>query len=148
MEKLQKPNETYDLMKLNDLQNLFEPIGLDIYSLLNGIVNLNASNPIKLTSNEQIIVISRDVMSNLSKILTDYLLTPEKSYIVIDHLLFSLVFDLSGHLSTAFEKLTLPLYKELYGMESVPERWEYCVKETDGAFGYALSKFNFEKYSY
>jgi predicted metalloendopeptidase len=77
-------------------------------------------------------------MSNVSTIIKKYLLDPNKSHILIDHLLFSLVFDLSSHLTTAFEKLTLPLFKELYGMESLPDRWEYCVKETDAAFGYGL----------
>ncbi|CAF3395393.1 unnamed protein product [Rotaria sp. Silwood1] len=138
METLQKPNETYYLMTLKQLQEQYQSIGLDIYSLLNDMLNINASNPIKLNENDQIIVLSLELMSKLSTILTNYLLTPNKSYIVIDHLLFSLIFDLSSHLSTAFEKLTLPLFKELYGMESLPERWEYCVKETDAAFGYGL----------
>ncbi|CAF0815027.1 unnamed protein product [Rotaria sp. Silwood1] len=138
METLQKPNETYYLMALKQLQEQYQSIGLDIYSLLNDMLNINASNPIKLNENDQIIVLSLELMSKLSTILTNYLLTPNKSYIVIDHLLFSLIFDLSSHLSTAFEKLTLPLFKELYGMESLPERWEYCVKETDAAFGYGL----------
>ncbi|CAF0940263.1 unnamed protein product [Rotaria sordida] len=138
MEVLQKPNETYYLMALKEIQKQYQSIGLDIRSLLNNMLNLNASNPINLNENDQVIVLSLDLMSNLSTILTDYLLTPNKSYIVIDHLLFSLVFDLSSHLSTAFEKLTLPLFKELYGMEALPDRWEYCVKETDAAFGYGL----------
>jgi membrane metallo-endopeptidase-like protein 1 len=87
-----------------------------------------------------------ELTSNVSTILNKYLLTPNLSHIIIDHLLFSLVFDLSSHLTTAFEKLTLPLFKELYGMESLPERWEYCVKETDAAFGYGLGKRKFVKF--
>ncbi|UJR36308.1 hypothetical protein I4U23_029035 [Adineta vaga] len=138
MEVLQKPNETYYLMTLKQLQDLYEPLGLDIYSLLNDMLNINVSNPVKLNENHHVIVLSLDLMSKVSTILKSYLLTPNKSHIVIDHLLFSLIFDLSSHLSTAFEKITLPLLKELYGMESLPDRWEYCVKETDGAFGYGL----------
>ena len=138
MEILQKPNETYYLMTLKQLQEQYESTGLNIYSLFNEMVNINASNPVKLNENDQVIVLSLDLMSKVSTIIKDYLLTPNKSHIVIDHLLFSLVFDLSSHLSTAFEKLTLPLLKELYGMESLPERWEYCIKETDAAFGYGL----------
>ena len=103
------------------------------------MLNINTSNPLKLTENDQIIVLSLDLNDQKYQLLLkNYLLTPNKSHIVIDHLLFSLIFDLSSHLSTAFEKLTLPLFKELYGIESLPERWEYCVKETDAAFGYGL----------
>jgi hypothetical protein len=145
MEKLQKPNETYYLMTLKQLQELYQSIGLDIYSFLNEMLNLNVSNPINLTENDQIIVLSLELMTNVSTILKKYLLTPNKSHIVIDHLLFSVVFDLSSHLSTTFEKLTLPLFKELYGLEALPERWEYCVKETDAAFGYGLGLLKFLK---
>ena len=140
MEKLQKPNETYYLMTLKELQKQYQPIGLDIYSFLNDMLNVNESNPIELDENDQIIVLSLELMSNLSTILKNYLLTPNKSHIVIDHLLLSVIFDLNSHLSTKFEKLTLPLSKALYGVESLPERWEHCVKETDGAFGYGLGK--------
>jgi hypothetical protein len=140
METLQKPNETYAIMTLKQLQKQYDSIGLDISSLLNNMLNLNASNPIKLTENNQIIVLSLELMSKISTILNDYLLKPNKSHIVIDHLLFSLVFDLSAHLSNAFEKSTLPLFKELYGMDSLPDRWEHCVKETDATFGYGLGK--------
>jgi hypothetical protein len=145
MEVLQKPNETYYLMSLKQLQELYQSIGLDIYSFLTEMLNINASNPIKFTENDQIIVLSLDLMTKVSSILTNYLLTPNKSHIVIDHLLFSLIFDLTSHLSLEFEKLTLPLFKELYGIESLPERWEYCVKETDAAFGYGLGLFSFKK---
>jgi hypothetical protein len=138
MEILQKPNETYYLMTLKQLEELYQPIGLDIYSFLTDMLNINTSNSIKFTENDQIIVLSLELMRKVSTILNNYLLTPNKSHIIIDHLLFSLVFDLSSHLSTTFEKLTLPLFKELYGIESLPERWEYCVKETDAAFGYGL----------
>jgi len=140
MEVLQKPNETYYLMTLKQLQELYQSIGFDIYPFFNEMLNINSSNPINLTENDQVIVLSYALMSNVSTLIKKYLLTPNKSHIVIDHLLFSLVFDLSSHLTTAFEKLTLPLFKELYGMESLPERWEYCVKETDAAFGYGLGK--------
>jgi predicted metalloendopeptidase len=138
MEVLQKPNETYYLMTLKQLQEQYQSIGLDIYPFLNEMLNINSSNPLNLTETDQIIVLSYDLMSNVSTIIKKYLLDPNKSHILIDHLLFSLVFDLSSHLTTAFEKLTLPLFKELYGMESLPDRWEYCVKETDAAFGYGL----------
>lgn len=138
METLQKPNETYYLMKLKELQELYQPIGLDIYTLLTDMLNINSSNVIQFTENDQIIALSLDLMKKVSSIVNDYLLTPEKSHIIIDHILFSLLFDLSSHLSTNFEKATLPLYKELYGMEALPDRWEHCVKETDAAFGYGL----------
>lgn len=140
METLQKPNETYFLMTLKELQQQYDPIELNISSLLNNMLNLNSSNPIKLDANDQVIVLSLELMSKVSTILKDYLLKPNKSHIVIDHLLFSLVFDLSSHLTNAFEKTTLPFLKELYGMESLPERWEYCVKETDATFGFGLGK--------
>jgi hypothetical protein len=140
METLQKPNETYFLMTLEKLQEQYQPIGLDIYSFLNEMLNINISHPIKLNENDQIIVLSDELMSKISSILTRYLLTSTKSHIVIDHLLFSLIFDLSSHLSTKFQKIAQPLFKELYGMDSLPERWEYCVKETDAAFGYGLGQ--------
>lgn len=140
MEILQKPNETYFLMTLKQLQEQYEPIGFDVYSFLNEMLNINGSNPVKLTENDQIIVLSLELMTRVSTILNSYLLAPNRSHIVIDHLMFSLVFDLSSHLTSAFERISLPLFKELYGMESLPERWEYCVKETDAAFGYGLGK--------
>lgn len=138
METLQKPNETYFLMTMKELQGLYQNLSLDLYSLFNEMLNLNSSNPIRLTEEDQVIVLSLQLMSDVSSLLTDYLLTPGKSHVVLDHLLFSLVFDLSSHLSSKFEKISFPLFKELYGMESMPERWEFCVKETDGAFGYGL----------
>lgn len=144
MEALQKPNETYYLITLNELQEQYQSIGLNVSSLLHDMLTINESNPIKLNENDKIIVLSLELMSNLSTLVTNYLLSPNKSYIIIDHLLFSLVYELSSHLSTAFEKVSLPLFKELYGMESLPDRWEYCLKETDAAFGYGLSnKENF-----
>jgi hypothetical protein len=143
MEILQKPNETYYLMSLKQLQELYQPIGLDIYVFLTEMLDLNASNPTKFTENDQIIVLSLDLMTKVSAILNNYLLTPQKSHIVLDHLLFSLIFDLSSHLPATFEKLTLPLFKELYGVEALPDRWEYCVKETDAAFGYGLGSSTF-----
>ena len=144
MEVLQKPNETYYLMTLEKLQEFYQPIGLDIYSFLTDMLNINSSNPLTFTKTDQIIVLSLDLMTKVTSIVNNYLLTPEKSHIVVDHLLFSLVFDLSSHLSTAFEKIILPLFKELYGVEALPERWEYCVKETDAAFGYGLGSSSLE----
>jgi len=153
MEVLQKPNETYYLMPLKQLQEQYQSIGFDIYSFFNDMLNLNISNPIKLDENNQIIILSFDLMSNVSKIVTNYLLTPTKSHIIIDYLLFSLIMDISPYLSPIFEKIVLPLKKELFGTDSVPDRWEYCVKQTDSAFGYGLGKFksdeifrNFFKY--
>jgi len=138
METLQKPNETYFLMTLKQLDEQYRNLSFDIYSYLNEMLNLNASFPLELTENDQVIVLSFELMSQVSTILHDYLLTPGKSHVVIDHFLFSFIFDLSSHLSTKFEKITLPLFKELYGLEALPDRWEVCVKETDEAFGYGL----------
>ena len=138
MEILQKPNETYYLMTLKELQELYQPIGLDIYTILADMLNINSSNVIRFTENDQIIALSLDLLKKVSSIVNDYLLSPEKSHIIIDHILFSLLFDLSSHLSANFEKVALPLYKELYGMEALSDRWEHCVKETDAAFGYGL----------
>jgi hypothetical protein len=145
MEVLQKPGETYQLMTLKQLQVLYQPIGFDIYSFFNTMLNVNASNPINLNENDQIIVLSFGLMSNVSDILTKYLLTPEKSHIVIDHLLFSLVFNLNSYLSSTVEKIVLQLKKQLYGTDSLPERWEYCVQQTDNAYGYALGKLKLKK---
>ena len=145
MEILQKPNETYYLMPLKQLQEQYQSIKFDIYSFLNDMININTSNPIKLDENNQIIILSFDLMSNVSKIVTNYLLTPNKSHIVIDYLLFSLVTDMHTHLPPIFEQILLPLKKELLGTDSVPERWEYCVKQTDGAFGYGLGKLKLEE---
>ena len=61
MEVLQKPNETYFLMSLKQLDELYQPIGLDIYSFLNEMLNVNSSNPIRLTENEQVIVPSIEI---------------------------------------------------------------------------------------
>ncbi|CAF4859897.1 unnamed protein product, partial [Rotaria sp. Silwood2] len=51
---------------------------------------------------------------------------------------FPLVLKKEKNISKYPIKFTFPLFKELYGMDSLPDRWEYCVKETDAAFGYGL----------
>jgi len=135
---LLKPVETYYLMTLKQLQELYKPIGFDMVPFFNDILSINTSNPIKLNENDQIIVTTYDFMLNVSNILTNYLLTPTKSHIVIDHILFSLVLGLSSYLPSIFEKSLLPLEKVFSGTDSLPERWESCVKRTDNAFGYGL----------
>jgi hypothetical protein len=138
MEILQKSDETYHLMTLKQLQQQYQAIGFDIVSLFNDIININTSNSIKLNENDQIIVLTYELMSNVSTILTNYLLTPNKSHIVIDYFLFSFVLSISSHLPSIFERTILPLQKELYGKDSITDRWEYCVKQTDYAFGFGL----------
>jgi predicted metalloendopeptidase len=142
MEMLQKPDETYVIMTLKQLQEQYKPIQFDIYSFFSDMFNINKSNPIKFNENDQLIVLSSELMSKLSLILTNYLSKPDKSHIVIDHLLFSLITDLSSYLSSVFEQVTLPFKKELLGTDSLPDRWEYCVRKTDSAFGYALGELN------
>ncbi|CAF1146372.1 unnamed protein product [Didymodactylos carnosus] len=136
MEILQRPNETYYLMTLKELQSYFNDTHLDLYKLFNEYVNVNSSNNIILGDNDQFIVLSLEFVSNLAKVLSSYLNSPTKRRVVIDHYLFSLVFDVGAHLSTEFEKAQLPLLKELYGVEEQPNRWEHCVTETDNSFGY------------
>ncbi|UJR09778.1 hypothetical protein I4U23_014005 [Adineta vaga] len=138
MEILQKPNETYYLMSIKQLQDQYQSIGWDITSYFNKMLNLNVSNPIKLDNNDQVIVLSLDLMTKVSQILTTYLLEPDRSHIVIDYILFSLITDFTEHLPPIFEEAVLPLKRELLGKDSIPERWEYCVKKTDGAFGFGL----------
>ena len=138
MEVLQKPKETYTLFTLKQLQEQYRSIGFDITSFFTELVNTNRSTPVQVEENDQVIVLSLSLMSNVSKILTDYLLTPGKSHVVIDHLFFSLIYDFGAHLSPAFEQLLLPLRKQLFGTDSLPSRWETCVKQTDAAFGGAL----------
>lgn len=145
MEILQKPSETYSLMTLKQLQEQYQSIGFDVYSFFKNLLNINPSNPVEFNDNDQIIVLSLNLMSNVSNILTKYLLTPEKSHIVIDYLLLSLVLDLSRFLSSDIEQIMLLLKKELFGADSIPSRWEICVKETDAAFGYALGKENLKE---
>ena len=147
METLQRPNETYFLMTLEQLQLQYDPIGFDVQAFLNTLVNINASNPIKLTANDSLIVLSLELMSQVSTILNRYLLTPGKSHIIIDHLLFSLIFDLSSHLPSEFQRVALPLAKELDGTDALLERWEFCVRETDGAFGDGLGKSRHTSFS-
>ena len=140
METLQKPNETYHLISLKQLQEQYQPINFNLISFFNKILNINASNPIELNENDQIIVLSHKLMSNVSKILTNYLSKPNTSHIVIDHLLLTFVLNKISYLSSTFERKILPLKKALFGVDSLPERWKYCVEQTDHAFGYALGK--------
>ncbi|CAF3149631.1 unnamed protein product [Rotaria sp. Silwood2] len=138
MEILQKPQETYYLMTLKQFQEQYQSIGFDIYSFLNDILNINTLNPIKLNENDTIIILSYEHMLQLSKILTNYLITQNKSHIIIDHMLFSFVYNKVLQLSSIFEKALLPLKKEVFGIDSILERWEYCIIQTDDAFGYGL----------
>ena len=140
MEILQKPNETYHLMTVKQLQDQYKLIGWNIKSYLNDMFNLNASNPIKLDDNDQVIVLSFDLMSNVSQIVTKYLSTPNKSHVVIDFILFSLIGDMTSHLPLIFEQTVLPLKKVLLGTDSNPDRWETCVRKTDKALGFGLGK--------
>ncbi|CAF1168465.1 unnamed protein product [Adineta steineri] len=138
MEILQKPDATYYLMPLKQLHEQYQSIGFDIYSYFNNMFNINITNPIKFNENNQIIILSFDLMSNVSKIVTNYLSTPNKSHIVIDHLLLSLVVELIPYLPSIFKQTLLPLKTVLLGRDSLPERWEYCVQETDDSYGYVL----------
>ncbi|CAF0883727.1 unnamed protein product [Adineta ricciae] len=138
MEILQKPNETYHLMTVKQLQDQYKSIGWNIKSYLNDMFNLNASNPIKLDDDDQVIVLSYDLMSNVSQIVTKYLSTPNKSHVVIDFILFSLIGDMTSHLPLIFEQTVLPLKKVLLGTDSNPDRWETCVRKTDKALGFGL----------
>lgn len=139
MEALQKPNETYYLMPLKQLQEYYQPIQMDIYSFFNDMLNINTSNPIQLDENDKVIVLSSELMSNISKVLVNYLLKPDKSHVVIDYVLISLIFTKILHLPQSFDKASAPLRKVLYGVDSSTDRWEYCVKRTDITFGFALS---------
>ena len=138
METLQKPNETYSLMTIKQLQDQYRPIGFDIQSFFGTMLNRKRSTPLQLHDTDSIVVLSSELMSKLSGILNDYLLTPHKSHVVIDYVLFSLLFDLSAQMTPRLEKLILPLKNALFGTESLSDRWEYCIKQTDIAFGYAL----------
>lgn len=135
MEILQKHDKTYNLMSLKQLQEQYKPIGLDILAFFNEIFNINS---IKFNENDQIIILTPELMSSVSNIIINYLLTPNKSHIVIDHFLLSFVLGLSTHLPSNFKTSVLKLQKELYGTDSLPEQWEYCVKQTDAAFGFGL----------
>ena len=138
METLQKPNETYALMTIKQLQDQYRPIGFEIHSFLGTMLNRKRSTPLQLHEHDSIVVLSFELMTKLSGIVNGYLLASHKSHIVIDYLLFSLVFDLSAQLTPRLEKLILPLKNALFGTEALPDRWEYCIKQTDIAFGYAL----------
>lgn len=135
MEILQKHDKTYNLMSLKQLQEQYKAIGFDMISFFNEIFNRNS---IKLNENDQVIILTSELMSNVSNILTNYLLTPNKSHIVIDHFFLSLILGFSTHLPLNYKKIVLKLQKELYGADSLPEQWEYCIKQTDIAFGFAL----------
>lgn len=140
METLQKPNETYDVMSLKELNLLFKSIDFDFKLLLDEIFKFNSSNPIEFNDEDRLIVLSVDLMNKMSTFISDHLLSTSKSHVVIDHIIFSLIFDLSLFLSSDFQKVSLPLVKELSGADSLPERWEYCVTETDATFGYSLGE--------
>jgi hypothetical protein len=135
MEFLQKHDQTYHLMTIKQLQDQYQALGFDFVSFFNELFNIST---IKLDENDQMIVITYELMSNVSTILNNYLLTSEKSHIVIDHTLLSFVLGMSAHLPLIFEKTILPLKNVLFGTDSSPERWESCIKQTDGAFGFAL----------
>ena len=147
MEILQKPIETYHLMTIQQLQDQYKSIDWNIKSYLNEMFNLNASNPIKLDDNDQVIVLSLDLMSNVSQIVTKYLTTPNKSHVVIDFILFSFIGDLTSYLPLIFEQAVLPLKKVLLGADSNPDRWESCVRKTDKALGFGLGKVDKRKRS-
>jgi hypothetical protein len=142
MEVLQKHGQTYHLMTIKQLQDQYQAIGFDFVSFFNELFN---TSTIKLNENDQMIVLTYELMSDVSNILNNYLLTPEKSHIVIDHTLLSLVLTMGSHLPLIFEKTILPLKTALFGTESLPERWEYCVKQTDSAFGFAIGWLKIRK---
>lgn len=142
MEILQKHDQTYHLMSIEQLQGLYQSIGLDFLQLFNELFNLNS---IQFVKTDQVIILSETLMSNVSTILTNYLLNPEKSHIVIDHFLFMTVIGLSSHLPLIFETKILPLKKVLLGTDSPPERWQYCLRDTNAAFGFAIGAMYIER---
>lgn len=135
MEILQKHDQTYNLMSLKALNFQFQTIGLNIIEILNEMFKQNS---ISLSENDQIIVLNPKLISDVTNILTDYLLTSEKSSIVIDYILLSFVLGVNGFLPSKFEETILPMKKILLGSDSTVDRWELCVKQTDQAFGFAL----------
>lgn len=135
MEILQKHDQTYNLMSLKALNFQFQTIGLNIIEILNEMFKQNSIN---LSENDQIIVLNPKLISDVTNILTDYLLTSEKSSIVIDYILLSFVLGVNGFLPSKFEETILPMKKILLGSDSTVDRWELCVKQTDQAFGFAL----------
>ncbi len=71
MEFLQNHDQTYHLMTIKQLQDQYQPIGFDFVSFFNDLFN---SSTIKLNENDQMIVLTYELMSNVSKILNNYLL--------------------------------------------------------------------------
>ena len=136
MEILQRPTETYALISLEQLENQYKSIGLNVTMFFNDLFNTYRSDRIEINSNDPIVVLSLDLMRNLSSIVQSYLLTPGKSHILLDHLLVSFIFEFSSQLASIFDETILPLKKVLIGTDSLPDRWEFCVKQTDTAFGY------------
>ena len=145
MELLQKHDQTYHLMSIEQLQGLYQSIGLDFVQFFNELFHLSSSNSIELVKSDQVIILTETLMSNVSTILTSYLLNPEKSHIVIDHFLILVVFGLSSHLPLIFETKILPLKKVLVGTDSPPERWQYCLRDTNVAFGFAMGAMYIEQ---
>jgi len=132
MEILHKHDETYNPMTLKKFHDQYETIGFNMIELFNDLFQLN------LSENDEIIVLNVQLISNTSSILTDYLLTPEKSSIVIDYFLLSFVLNINSLLPTKIEQAILPLKSVLIGSDSTIDRWDFCVKQTDQAFGFAL----------
>ena len=132
-------------MSIEQLNGLYSAIGLDFLSFFNELFNLSTTNPIQFAKTDQVIILSETLMSNVSTILINYLRNPEKSHIVIDHFLFLNVLGLSSHLPLIFETTTLPLKKVLFGTDSPPDRWQYCFRDTNTAFGFAMSAMFIER---
>lgn len=145
MEVLQKHDETYHLMSIEQLSGLYSPIGLNFLSFFNELFNLPPTKSIQFDKTDQVIILTETLMSNVSTILIKYLQNPEKSHIVIDHFLLLNVLGLNSHLPLIFESTTLPLKKVLFGTDSPPDRWQYCLRETNTAFGFAMSSMFIER---
>ena len=138
MEFLQNPTESYALISIAELQTCFSTISFDMKSYLNELINENRSQPVQLVDNDQIVTVSLNLTKELVNLIGKYLLNPEKSSSVIDFVLFSFVFQIRRQLPPSFYEVTLPLRKEFLGTEKIPDRWEFCLRETDAAFGFVL----------
>ena len=136
MEILQRPTETYALISFDELEKQYNSSGLNVTMFFNDLFNTYRSDRIEMNSNDPIVVLSLDLMTNLSSIVQSYLLTPGKSHVLLDHLLLSFIFEFSSQLSSIFDETILPLKKVLLGTDALPDRWEFCVKQTDAAFSY------------